>query len=92
MNVLDDKYLESHRLCFFIHDVMVEFLKSGEENKIFTSIFDLDDQEKEDLARFEGHILDWLKSKNKNKEYEIAIKKRLYQLFCPICCTVYAKF
>lgn len=77
MNVLDDKYLESHRLCFFIHDVMVEFLKSGEENKIFTSIFDLDDQEKEDLARFEGHILDWLKSKNKNKEYEIAIKKTL---------------
>lgn len=77
MNALDDKYLESHRLCFFIHDVMVEFLKSGEENKVFTSIFDLNHQEKKDLASFEGHILDWLKSKNKNKEYEIAIKKTL---------------
>lgn len=77
MNALDSKYLESHRLCFFIHDVIVEFLKSGEEKNIFTSVFDLDDEEKKDLGNFEGHILDWLKNKKRNNEYEIAIKKTL---------------
>lgn len=77
MEFLDNKYLESHRLCFFIHDVMVEFLKGGEENKVFTTVFDLNEQEKEDLACFDGHILDWLKNKNKYDEYEIAVKKTL---------------
>ena len=77
MNTLDKKYLESHRLCFFIRDVMVEFIKGGEKNKIFTSFFDLNDQEKKHLSSFDGHILDWLKIHNKHKEYEIAIKKTL---------------
>lgn len=74
---LDDKYSQSHRLCFYIHDVMIEFLKSGEENKLFTSIFDLDEQEKKDLANFDGHILDWLKVNNKNYEYEMTVYKNL---------------
>ena len=71
---MDNKYLESHRLCFFIHDVMVEFFERR-ENKVFTTVFDLNEQEKEDLACFDGHILDWLK--NKYDEYEIAVKKTL---------------
>jgi len=45
------------------------------ENKVFTTVFDLNEQEKEDLACFDGHILDWLK--NKYDEYEIAVKKTL---------------
>lgn len=75
--MLEDRYLNSNQLCFFIHDVMVEFIKGGEENKIFISEFKLSEQEKESLNNFEGHILDWLKSNNKTKEYEITIKKRV---------------
>ena len=63
--MLEDRYLNSNQLCFFIHDVMVEFIKGGEENKIFISEFKLSEQEKESLNNFEGHILDWLKSNNK---------------------------
>lgn len=77
MNLLREQYQESHRLCLFIHDVMLEFLKSGFKNDIFTSVFDLEDLEKNDLKNFDGHILDWLKLKNKKTEYEITVLKAL---------------
>ena len=44
--MINNKYEYAHQLCFLIHDVMVDFLKTGEDNDIFNTIIELSDIEK----------------------------------------------
>ena len=77
LNSLEEKYAEAHRLCFFIHDVMVDFIKGGESNEVFKNQLELNDEEKCNLENFDGHILDWLLTQNKKFEYEMALWKSI---------------
>lgn len=77
--MINHKYEYAHQLCFMIHDVMVDFLKTSEENDIFNSEIKLSDTEKQELLKYNGNILNWLKQNNKNDEYEIVIKKTIIQ-------------
>ncbi|ENW96687.1 hypothetical protein [Acinetobacter sp. NIPH 298] len=76
MNKLYDR---AHKLCFFIHDIMVDFLETGEKNNIFLSKIELSNLEKNELLDYDGSILNWLKNKNKQSDYESVIKKTIIQ-------------
>ena len=76
MNKLYDR---AHKLCFFIHDIMVDFLETGEKNDIFLSKVELSDLEKKEFWDYDGSILNWLKNKNKQSNYESLIKKTIIQ-------------
>ncbi|MEK5794304.1 hypothetical protein VXE63_19750, partial [Acinetobacter nosocomialis] len=76
MNKLYDR---AHKLCFFIHDIMVDFLETGEKNDIFLSKVELSDLEKKEFWDYDGSILNWLKNKNKQSNYESVIKKTIIQ-------------
>lgn len=77
--MINNKYEYAHQLCFLIHDVMVDFLKTGEDNDIFNTIIELSDIEKKELLEYQGNILDWLKQKNKNRDCEVVVKKTIIQ-------------
>jgi len=55
--MINHKYEYAHQLCFMINDVMVDFLKTGEENDIFNSEIKLSDTEKQELLKYDGNIL-----------------------------------
>lgn len=57
----------AHLACFYMHDVMVEFIRSGEEHEAFIQNFDLTEVEKHSLESTDLHILEWLEE---NKRYE----------------------
>ncbi|TCB84275.1 hypothetical protein E0H90_09605 [Acinetobacter sp. ANC 3791] len=76
---MDKKYFYAHQLCFFIHDVMVDFIKTGETHGIFHHEIKLSNDEENNLLQYKGNILDWLKNNNKMDEYEITIKKVIIQ-------------
>lgn len=76
---MNNQYDRAHKLCFFIHDIMVDFIETGEKNKIFLSEIELSDLEKQELLGYDGNILNWLKYKNKQSDYKLVIKKTITQ-------------
>lgn len=58
---LPKAYKRGHDLCFVIHDILLQFLVSGEASGVFIPRFDLTDAEVESL-RAHGDIFDWLES------------------------------
>ena len=76
---MDKQYVSAQKLCLFIHDIMVDFLETGENNKIFLSEIELSDLEKKELLEYDGSILNWLKHKDKQSDYELVIKKTIIQ-------------
>lgn len=75
--MINNKYKYGHELCFFIHDVMVDFIENGYKNNIFISEIGLSDTDKQNLLGFDGDILSWLKNNNKKDDYEMVIKKTI---------------
>lgn len=62
---LPDTFDIAHELCFVIHDVMVQILKSGEEGNFFQTTIDLkNDDEKMSLENTDG-IFSWLKNNHR---------------------------
>ncbi len=49
---LPEKFKESHDYCFYLHDILVTFLKSGEEVGIFKGEFEINFNTKEEMDAF----------------------------------------
>ena len=71
---LPKEFEDAHFACLYIHDVMVEFIRSGEQNQAFHQTFDLSDDEKKSLESSDIHILDWLEENNRNAERMLAVR------------------
>lgn len=57
--LLPKEFFPAHDLCFLVHDVMAEFLVSGERNKIFTGRIDLSDEDAAELEASDD-LFAWL--------------------------------
>ncbi|MUJ39714.1 hypothetical protein [Aliivibrio fischeri] len=74
MKILPNEFKPAHDLCFLIHDIMVELLKSGDESQAFNQTFELTQNEVESLDKSEDHIIDWLNENEKYKESSLVIR------------------
>lgn len=75
---LPEEYRKSHELCFFLHDQMVETLKSGEEARIFNTTINYKNEKH--AAEIEGlsseEFLEWLENNGyKTEVYSIYYKQ-----------------
>ena len=61
---LPEQFDIAHDLCFVIHDVMLQIIKSGEEGKFFVTKINLLDGEEEELNNTDD-IFSWLESTNR---------------------------
>jgi hypothetical protein len=62
---LPEEFDIAHELCFVIHDVMVQIIKSGEEGNFFTTMIDLkNDHELETLDKTDD-IFTWLETEGR---------------------------
>ncbi len=59
--LLPKAYKLPHVLCFAVHDILLQFLISGEASGVFIATFDLTDEEVNSL-KAHGDIFDWLES------------------------------
>ena len=58
-SLLPKGYKIAHDLCFTIHDILLEYLISGEASGAFITKFELPDADAEAL-KARGNIFDWL--------------------------------
>ena len=70
---LPKEFRDAHAACMFMHDVMVEFLRSGEKNSAFRHEFSFGEHEIKSLEG-EINILDWLEKKQKHDERSLVIR------------------
>jgi len=61
---LPEQFDLAHNLCFAMHDVMLQIIKSGEEGKFFMTTIDLIDGEAEELENTDD-IFSWLDNNNR---------------------------
>ncbi len=59
--VLPKNFNIAHDLCFAVHDILLQFLISGQQSGVFIAKFELSDSEAESLKAYED-IFDWLES------------------------------
>lgn len=59
---LPDIHVNSHELCFLNHDILVQYLASGEAQGIFVHHFELDSQEEIDEFKNSQDIFEWLEN------------------------------
>ncbi len=72
---LPEEFRDAHTACMFMHDVMVEFLRSGEEKGAFRQTFSFEDHEIRSLEEeSETNILDWLEKNQKHDERSLVIR------------------
>ena len=64
---LPKKFNVPHDLCFSVHDILAQFLASGEASEVFTARIALEDYEMEKDFRSTADIFEWLK---KTKRFE----------------------
>lgn len=64
---LPNEFNVAHDLCFVIHDVMLQIIKSGEEGNFFITKIDLLDGEAEEINDTDD-IFSWLEKKNRVKD------------------------
>lgn len=57
---LPEEFKPAHEFCFLLHDILVEALRSGEENEIFRGKIDFDDEEDQLAFGDATDIFDWL--------------------------------
>lgn len=71
--VLPKEFFPAHDLCFLVHDVMAEFLASGERHKIFTGRIDLSDDDAAELEASDD-LLAWLEQTGRLAERARVLK------------------
>ena len=55
----------AHELCFVIHDVMVQIIKSGEEGNLFTTTIDLKNDHERRTLDNTNDIFTWLETEGR---------------------------
>ncbi|MEH6442841.1 MAG: hypothetical protein V7784_03000 [Oceanospirillaceae bacterium] len=73
MSILPKDFRRAHELCFVIHDIMAQIIKSGEEQKIFTAMLNLNEEEKLSINDDED-ILDWLQLRKRFDDRNLIIR------------------
>ncbi|MEZ6959942.1 MULTISPECIES: hypothetical protein [unclassified Aeromonas] len=68
------EFERSHELCLYIHDVMVEFIKSGEMHDVFNQSININEEEISSLEKTDQHILDWLEENNRSEQRNLVIR------------------
>lgn len=68
------EFERSHKLCLYIHDIMVEFIKSGEMHDVFSQSINITEEEGFSLEKTDQHILDWLEENNKSEQRNLVIR------------------
>jgi hypothetical protein len=66
-NFLPNNYKIAHDLCFAVHDVLVQFLISGQQSGVFIAEVDLNDSEAKSI-KSHGDIFEWLDSAGRVKD------------------------
>jgi hypothetical protein len=68
-NYLPSQYQFSHDYCFFLHDQLLETLKSGEDSDIFSHFIKIDDCPNFPEERLSGEeVVDWLEGSDKKAD------------------------
>lgn len=65
---LPKEFFPAHDLCFLVHDVMGEFLASGEQNNIFTGKVDFLDDADRSCYEASDDIFEWLEKSGRLTE------------------------
>ncbi|WP_158141999.1 hypothetical protein [Vibrio furnissii] len=72
---LPDEFQDAHTTCMYMHDVMVEFLRSGEEQGAFNQKFTFEEHEISSLENIDDqNILDWLEQNGKFAHRNLVIR------------------
>ncbi|EHU8078558.1 hypothetical protein KZN62_003574 [Vibrio cholerae] len=70
-----DEFQDAHTTCMYMHDVMVEFLRSGGESGAFSQKFVLEEHETSSLEDVDDrNILDWLEKNEKFAHRNLVIR------------------
>ncbi|OBU16387.1 hypothetical protein AYY19_04310 [Photobacterium aquimaris] len=70
-----DEFQDAHTVCMYIHNVMVEFLRSGEKDDAFNHKFLFKESEIDSLEKNNDiNILDWLEKNEKFVERNLVIR------------------
>lgn len=65
--IMPEKYQSAHNLCFLIHDIMLQALKSGESAEIFKTSLKIS-HEDEELLKSSNNVFDWLDVKGRTND------------------------
>lgn len=62
LQMFPERFLSGHNLCFLIHDILVQLLKSGESSGAFLTRIQITKKDEVDLDNYEN-IFEWLDEK-----------------------------
>ncbi|MGR3754476.1 hypothetical protein [Edwardsiella anguillarum] len=76
--VMPNKYQSAHNLCFLIHDIMLQALRSGEAAEIFMTKLKIS-HEDEVFLKSSNDVFDWLDVRGRTKDKEKIIRATVLQ-------------
>jgi len=87
---LPQKYKELHDLCFYLHDILVQVVKEGENKKLFHTKYKLKKRSDIKTIKSNINILEWLCNNGYEDEFKsIVIKQVLIATISDYCHYVY---
>ncbi|MFH7242228.1 MAG: hypothetical protein ACHWZW_05185 [Spirulina sp.] len=80
-NFLPEKFQEIHEYCFFLHDQLVETLRSGEEANIFeTKVRFKESNHSQEIEGKSGEdLIDWFRAKGYERDVRIIFYKEIFR-------------
>lgn len=78
-NSLLPEYLDqAHDLCFLNHDILVELLRSGEEERVFFRSIEFTDDQDRELLEECGDIFEWLDRTERKSERNKVLRQTIF--------------
>lgn len=63
-------YESAHRLCFIVHDLLVEALRAGEEHEIFFDSIEVSDPTERELLETSTDIFEWFSATGRSSDQQ----------------------
>ncbi len=79
--LLPSYLLPAHEFCFLNHDILVELLRSGEESKIFSQLFEFANEN--DKTQFDSatDVFDWFEKTDRTKDRSEFLKRVIFPVY-----------
>ena len=75
--ILPEAFEIAHKLCFVIHDIMVQMIKSGEEGQFFTTTITMNDDDYSSLEKTDD-VFTWLENKERLRDRAQVVKNFVF--------------
>jgi hypothetical protein len=75
---IPDELIQAHNLCFLNHDILVELLRSGEQQKVFWQNMPLRDEKDRRELEEAADVFEWLEATGRKEERKLLLRRVVF--------------